>query len=249
MSNYSDPYEQMGISTESLADANDTDADAGMENEPTTTFGSSGSGCPSCSGMESWEDTRNSVLLSERSSMHNGDLGMVLQIQAKRPAIHILTQDNSEFRVYMRSDIWVSPREVNQLCRFLDTRTEHQVVKFLLGVDMSTEQSSLIGPILSAIESCPARTVGLAMGLCSLPETMMWLSCKERDVERYGGINFSKPAFLKTVKEYDYYYRLAFAKAIEIGLLTEADVTSVFENNTEVTIMYNEYHERVQHEH
>jgi len=247
MSNYSDPYEQMGISTESLTEGiDDTDAKAGVEDEPITTFGASEGGCPSCSGLESWEDTRNGVLLSERSTMHSGDLGVILQLQAKRPAIHILTTDNVEFRVYMRSDIWISPREVNQLCRFLDTRTSSQTVKFLLGVDMSTEQSSLIGPILSAIESCLASTIGLAMGLCSLPETMMWLSCKERSVERYGGVNFSKPAFLKTVKEYDYYYRLAFAKAIQIGLLSEADVTAVFENNTEITIMYNEYRERTQ---
>ena len=179
MSDYNDPYEALGLSEESI--------------NPTDEFNQSiSSGVEIQEGsMESFLDIREKLLTEQPTD--NSSMGGITIMSAKPPQIRILSNDGNAYRVYMRSDIQFQPKDINNLCRFLDTRTPNQVVYFILGMDLCVEQSALIGPIVSAIMTCKARTVGMAMGLCSLPETMIWSFCSDRQVLRYGAICYSRP--------------------------------------------------------
>lgn len=241
MSQFSDQYAVLGIDEEALLENGDnlnSDGEAGTEDAETAPIATAGGGVSSggCAGCASWSEFRDKALKEERAE-NRPQMGPILFAAKRPPAIHITTRDNKEFRVYMRSDIWVSPREINQLCRFLDTRDNSQKVEFMLGVDMLAEQSNLIGPIVSSIQNCAAQTFGNAMGLCSLPETIIWLFCKYRTVQRYGTITFTKPSFIKVVPEYEYYYQVAFNRAIDLGLITEAQKEDVFKRNGDIVIM------------
>lgn len=227
MSNYDDPFEALGISEESI---NPTD-------EFTQSI-SSGTEIQSVS-MESFLDIREKLLTN--STTDNSNMGGVTIMQHRPPQIRILSNDGKTYRVYMRSDIQFQPNEINRLCRFLDTRSADHVVYFILGMDLCVEQSALIGPIVSAIMTCKARTVGMAMGLCSLPETMIWSFCSDRQVLRYGAICYSRPEFIKTCPQYESYYRAAFAKGVELNVITAAEVDEVLTKNKEIIKFYKDF--------
>ena len=227
MSNYDDPFEALGISEESI--------------NPTDEFNqsiSSGTEIQSVS-MESFLDIREKLLTD--STTDNSNMGGITIMQNRPPQIRILSNDGKTYRVYMRSDIQFQPNEINRLCRFLDTRSSDQVVYFILGMDLCVEQSALIGPIVSAIMTCKARTVGMAMGLCSLPETMIWSFCSDRQVLRYGAICYSRPEFIKSCPQYESYYRAAFAKGVELNIITQEEVEEVFTKNKEIIKFYKDF--------
>ena len=226
MSNYSDPYDLLGVTEESLTELDPAVGIPGAEQNVTTESNEVVNNDVEVAGTESFVDKRIKILQELRGEEHPELASAAVLGKPRPPQLHILTNDNQTYRVYMRSDIWFSPNEINQLCRFLD---------------MPSEQSSLLGPIISSIISCKGNTVGLAMGLCSFPETMIWSYCKQRDVKRYGAVCYDKPEFIKTCKEYEHYYREAFKRGIEIGLITQEDVDKVFSENKEIMIMYNDY--------
>lgn len=227
MSNYDDPFEALGISEESI---NPTD-------EFTQSI-SNGTEIQSVS-MESFLDIREKLLAD--STTDNSSMGGVTIMQHRPPQIRILSNDGKTYRVYMRSDIQFQPNEINRLCRFLDTRSADHVVYFILGMDLCVEQSALIGPIVSAIMTCKARTVGMAMGLCSLPETMIWSFCSDRQVLRYGAICYSRPEFIKTCPQYESFYKTAFAKGVELNVITQEEVNEVFTKNKEIIKLYKDF--------
>ena len=227
MSNYDDPFDALGISEESI--------------NPTDEFNqsiSSGIGIQSVS-MESFLDIREKLLAD--STTDNSNMSGITIMQNRPPQIRILSNDGKTYRVYMRYDIQFQPNEINRLCRFLDTRSADQVVYFILGMDLCVEQSALIGPIVSAIMTCKARTVGMAMGLCSLPETMIWSFCSDRQVLRYGAICYSRPEFIKSCPQYESYYRAAFAKGVELNVITQEEVEEVFTKNKEIIKFYKDF--------
>lgn len=227
MSNYDDPYEALGISEESI--------------NPTDEFNqsiSSGTEIQS-GGMESFLDIREKLLTEH--TVDNSNMGGITVMQCRPPQIRILSNDGNTYRIYMRSDIQFQPKDINNLCRFLDTRTPNQVVYFILGMDICAEQSALIGPIVSAIMTCKARTVGMAMGLCSLPETMIWSFCSDRQVLRYGAICYSRPEFIKQCPQYESYYRAAFAKGVELNVITATEVDEVFTKNKEIVKFFKDF--------
>ena len=109
MSNYDDPFEALGISEESI--------------NPTDEFNqsiSSGTEIQS-GGMESFLDIREKLLAEQPTD--NSNMGGIAIMAQKPPQIRILSSDGSAYRVYMRSDIQFQPKDINNLCRFLDTRT------------------------------------------------------------------------------------------------------------------------------
>jgi hypothetical protein len=105
-------------------------------------------------------------------------------------------------------------------------------------MDINVEQAALVGPIVSAIQTCKAKTIGMAMGLCSLPETMIWSYCSERNVLRYGAICYAKPEFIKQCPQYESYFREAFEQGIRLGILSKEDVEDVFTKNKEIIKFY-----------
>lgn len=227
MSNYDDPYEALGVSEESI--------------NPTDEFNqsiSSGTEIQS-GGMESFLDIREKLLTE--NAVDNSNMGGITVMQCRPPQIRILSNDGNTYRIYMRSDVQFQPKDINNLCRFLDTRTPNQVVYFILGMDICTEQSALIGPIVSAIMTCKARTVGMAMGLCSLPETMIWSFCSDRQVLRYGAICYSRPEFIKQCPQYESFYKTAFAKGVELNVITQEEVEEVFTKNKEIVKFYKDF--------
>jgi hypothetical protein len=250
---YSDPYEAVGITEEALGELGDQvnpDSGAVELSEEENTIGeydqvtSSGHEASSAA-MEDFGIKFQTTLENLRSEEHPemGDIKVALMAQQKMPQYHILSSDNRIFRVYFRSDIWFRDKEINGICRFLDTRTENQTVMFMLGVDMCTEQSSLVGPIISAIMTCKAKTVGLAMGLCSLPETMIWSYCSEREMLRYGAVCYSRPELIKRYPEYKPYYDQAFKRGVKIGIITDADIEQIYAKNAEIMKMYSDLHQ------
>jgi hypothetical protein len=78
----------------------------------------------------------------------------------------------------------------------------------------------------------------MAMGLCSLPETMIWSYCSERNVLRYGAICYAKPEFIKQCPQYESYFREAFEQGIRLGILSKEDVEDVFTKNKEIIKFY-----------
>lgn len=220
MSDFSDPYDAMGISIENIDPTNEFTET--LSNGVDTEFGS----------LESMDDN------IPDSVKHSTEMATVVALQQKPPQIHILSTDGRNFRVYMRSDICFTSRDINMLCRFLDKCNEDCTVSFILGMDINVEQAALVGPIVSAIQTCKAKTIGMAMGLCSLPETMIWSYCSERNVLRYGAICYAKPEFIKQCPQYESYFREAFEQGIRLGILSKEDVEDVFTKNKEIIKFY-----------
>jgi len=247
MSNYySDPYAAVGITEETLGENVEPTSEPVNAEEEENTIGehdhvySSGHEA-STVAMESFSTKFQSVLEDIRAEEHP-ELGAIkVAVAAQQvPQLHILSTDNTNFRVYFRSDIWFKAKEINDLCRFLDTRTPNQTVAFMLGVDMCSEQSSLVGPVISAIITCRAKTIGLAMGLCSMPETMIWSFCSIRKILRYGAVCYSKPELIKNYPEYKPYYDQAFKRGVQIGIITDADIEQIYSKNAEIMKMYSD---------
>jgi hypothetical protein len=228
MSDYNDPYDALGLSEENInvTDEVEHSISAGVDTQEAS--------------MESFMETRSRLVGTDHSTDDSSMGGITITTQ-RPPQIRILSNDGSSYRVYMRSDIQFQPKDINNLCRFLDTRTPNQVVYFMLGMDICVEQSALIGPIVSAIMTCKARTVGMAMGLCSLPETMIWSYCSDRQVLRYGAICYSRPEFIKECPQYESYYREAFAKGVELNVITKEEVEEVFTKNKEIVKFYTDF--------
>lgn len=158
-----------------------------------------------------------------------------------RSGLFIRTSGDGNYRVYFASMAFINQSMINKLCRFLDTRSENDTVTFMLGVDFESDCSHRIGSVLSSLESCKARTIGLAMGLCSLTETMLWAFCREKTVLRYGAITFRKPEFIKVVEEYSYYYKVFYDKIVnELHILTQEEVDEMYAKNTSIMKMYSE---------
>ena len=208
-----DPYEEMGITPEELQDKTEVDSQEIV------------------SGTEDFKSTSAAEMA-----------GMPQCPQGDPRGIFIRTTGDNTYRIYFKSSAYINSSMVNQLCRFLDTRSDSDTVVFMLGVDFEADCSHRIGPILSAILSCKAHTVGLAMGLCSLTETMIWAFCDERQVMRYGAITFRKPEFIKVCEEYSYYYKVFYDKIVnELHILTQEEVDEMYSKNTSIMRMYNEF--------
>lgn len=242
MSNlYNDPYSMLGLTTESLTKDETIGETPAEEDNVTAEITAANSVGTEVTGMENFVDMRERVLMEQRRLEHP-TLAEPVADKRQENTIRIITNDNKNFRIYMRSDIWFSSKEVNQLCRFLDTRTSEHTVTFCLGVDMCAEQSNLVGPIISSIITCSGTTIGDAMGLCSLPETMIWSYCKKRLISRYGAVCWSKPGFIKHCPQYESYYREAFKRGVEIGMLSSTDIEDVFTKSSEIMKMYSDVH-------
>ena len=250
---YSDPYAAIGVTEEALGELGDqVNPNSGAvelseeentisEYDAATSSGHEATTVAMEGFSEKFQTTLENLRSEERPEL--GDVKAAFVVQQKVPQYHILSNDNRVFRIYFRSDIWFRDKEVNSLCRFLDTRSPDQVVMFMLGVDMCAEQSSLVGPIISAIMTCKAKTVGMAMGLCSLPETMIWSYCSERKMLRYGAVCYSRPELIKHYPEYKPYYDEAFRRGIKIGIITGADVEQIYAKNAEIMKMYSDLHQ------
>lgn len=228
MTDFSDPYDAMGIGAEEGINVIPEVVDSMSSG---TEFGTA--------SMESLEDALANLIGPETTEQ--ADMATMIAMQPKPSQIHILSTDSANYRVYMRSDIKFTSRDINKLCRFLDTRTEKQVVAFILGMDIDTEQAALIGPIVSAIQTCRAKTIGMAMGLCSLPETMIWSYCAERAVLRYGAICYAKPEFIKQCPQYESYFREAFEQGVRLGIITKEEVEEVFTKHKEIIKFYKDF--------
>lgn len=211
------PYEEMGITPEKLQE--DTEVDT-SEVEPTA-------------GNEDF-----SLDISKKEMINPA----LLEAANNKNSMFIRTCGDNVYRIYFKSDTRFTSELINRISRFLDTRSEKDTVVFILGVDFDNEMSQQIGPILSSIMTCKANTVGCAMGLCSLCETMIWSYCKERQVMRYGALQFSKPVFIKICKEYDHYFKVFYNKVVnDLHLLTQEQVDEIYTKNTSIMKMYNEF--------
>lgn len=173
--------------------------------------------------------------------MDKSQMGVGVMVRPNVRRVFVRTSDHKNFRVYIRSDIQFDPSVINRICRFLDTRSASDTVTFILGVDADENSTPMIGPIISSVASCKAKTIGIAAGLCGMTETMIWTFCNERIMFRYGAITFGKPEFLKDCKEYGPYYDTFFNKAIELGLLTKDKLDEIYTQNKTVMIMSDEY--------
>ena len=230
---YSDPYAAIGVTEEALGELGDqVNPNSGAvelseeentisEYDAATSSGHEATTVAMEGFSEKFQTTLENLRSEERPEL--GDVKAAFVVQQKVPQYHILSNDNRVFRIYFRSDIWFRDKEVNSLCRFLDTRSP--------------------GPIVSAIMTCKAKTVGMAMGLCSLPETMIWSYCAERKILRYGAVCYSRPELIKHYPEYKPYYDEAFRRGVKIGIITDADVEQIYAKNAEIMKMYSDLHQ------
>ena len=216
-----DPYKEMGITPEELQDKTEVDTSK-VDEEVVGT-----------------EDFSLDVFKKE---MFNP-----APEATRKNCMFIRTIGDDVYRIYFRSDTRFTSDLINRISRFLDTRTEKETVVFMLGVDFDNEMSQQLGPILSSIMTCKANTVGCAMGgcamgLCSFSETMIWSYCKERQVMRYGALQFSKPVFIKVCKEYEHYFKVFYDKVVnDLHLLTQEQVEEIYTKNTSIMKMYKEF--------
>lgn len=163
--------------------------------------------------------------------------------KGKETALLIRTSDKQNFRIYMKAEWWFTQRYINGICRFLDSRKEGETVTFILGTKMSDWQAHIIGAVIGAIMRCKASIRTIAAGYCSIPESLIWCFGQQRDMMRYGALTFCTTEFLDHCKEYRAYFEYVFKKAIEIGVLSEEDVQSIWDTGREKQILYCDYKE------
>lgn len=165
----------------------------------------------------------------------------VCQPEGKQKALLIRTSDNKNFRIYMKAEFYFSHPYLNSICRFLDTRTEGQTVTFILGTKMCDYQIHMLGGLMSSIISCKATVNTIAAGMCSNIESMIWCFGQNRDVYRYGALTFGRSDFVKFCEKYTEYFNVTFKRAVEIGVLTQEEVTEITETGREKMILYSDY--------
>ena len=149
--------------------------------------------------------------------------------------------DGKNYRIYFKTEFFFEARYINTICRFLDNLQSDCTVTFILGSKMDDSQTHVVGPVVAAIQSCKAKVIGIAAGYCSIPETMIWCYCHERDVYRYGALSFCKTDIISVCKAYTAYFETFFKRAIEIGVLTPETVKHIWESGNEMMILYKDY--------
>ena len=164
-----------------------------------------------------------------------------------QPDIPLLvrTSDEKNFRVYIKEDMAFCQNYVNKLCFFLDSRTPGQTVMIILGAKLCDEQAHMVGAILSAIQTCKARVIGVCAGYCGVTETLLWCYCPNRLMYRYGALSFGISNIVKEVPSYMKYFEKFLNKAQGLNILTEDEVRQIKETGCELMILYSEYAQRV----
>ena len=161
--------------------------------------------------------------------------------QRKVSPFLVRSLDGKNYRIYFKTEFFFEARYINTICRFLDDMRPGNTVTFILGSKMDDSQTHVVGPVVAAIQSCRAKVIGIAAGYCSIPETMIWCYCHERDVYRYGALSFCKTDIISVCKAYTAYFETFFKRAIEIGVLTPETVKHIWESGNEYMILYNDY--------
>ena len=161
--------------------------------------------------------------------------------KGKDAAMLIRTADGKNFRIYMKADFWFTQRYINGICQFLDSRTEDQTVTFILGTKMSDWQTHILGALISAMQNCKATVNTIAAGYCSIPETIIWCFGQNRDMYRYGALTFCTTEFIQVCPAYKSYFDVFFKRAVEIGIITEDVVKSIWETSRDYLVMYSDY--------
>lgn len=165
-------------------------------------------------------------------------LAMFSSVKPMNNIPSIRTSDKIHFRVFLKAQQEFTEEYITRLCRFLDSRTPEQTVTFYLGNSLSNRYTMIIGSILSAIHSCPAKTIGIAAGCCGVPETMMWCFCNERQIAEYGALTFGGTDLIRHFQFYKYYLDVCFDRAIAIGIINRELVDTIWKDGKEVLLTY-----------
>lgn len=152
--------------------------------------------------------------------------------------LFIRTTDDINFRLYLKTNYSASGNYVNRFCRFLDSRNPSQNVTIFMGCHHDDRDSYIIGAILSAVVSCPGNVHAVAAGLCGMPETLIWLFAKTREISEYGSLLFSGTHVIDTLSEYRYFLEIGFAKAKELDILTDEEIVNLWKSRNELLITY-----------
>lgn len=154
----------------------------------------------------------------------------------KANTLRIRTIDNVNFRIYIPSDLMFSRSFIINLCMFLDSLNENQSVTFILGAKVYDAVACNLGAVISAMENCRAHIITIAAGYCSIPESIIWTYGRERKVYRYGALTFGKTDIVRAVDKYDDYFKVAFERAKEVGIITDEDIVELNKFNTKMIL-------------
>lgn len=187
--------------------------------------------------LTSPEDNENTTDISSTESL-DVQMNMLPGQQKINDNLIVLSRDDVHFNVYLNSNTYIgSPQYVNKFCRFMDSRTENQVVKLHLGAGVHDMFWIHIGAIISAIIDCKANVITYAGGACGMTESIIWLFGKERTAGHYGQLSFEMGNYkYKIITDHQGYVDFFFDKAKEIGILSEQDVTSIIHENRGVSL-------------
>ncbi len=187
--------------------------------------------------QESINIKSNKVYTQMYEEMFQPLFGPILGQQQQSPVL-IRTQNNKDFRVYIKSSIYLTPQYINTLCRFIDSRSPDQTVTFILGTKTEDFQIHMLGSILTAMMTCKAKIITLAVGYCSFFETAIWCFGQERKVLRYGALTFGKSEFIAVCPKYEEYFDVIYNKAKEVGIITEEDIIKIKDTSKEKMLTF-----------
>lgn len=159
--------------------------------------------------------------------------------QAQVPLM-IRTNNQRDYRVYLKAEMYMSHPYINGLMRFLDSRNAGETVTFVLGTQVDNAQAHVLGPVISAIQDCKAKVITIAAGYCSIPESFIWCYGHERHMLRYGALSFGKTDFILVCEAYKAYFDICFQRARSLGVLTDEQIKQIWDGN-ELMIMYPDF--------
>lgn len=138
---------------------------------------------------------------------------------------YIYTSDNVNYRMYFQPAMIWSPREIRNVCKFLDSLTSDNTVTIYLGGDGDDNSSYLAGAVLDSVRECEALVTAVCAGLCSSVETMIYCYAHKREFDRYGSLRFEiNRTFTNARPAWKAYYQQFLDRGMELGLLTQQDV-------------------------
>ena len=161
-------------------------------------------------------------------------------VKTQQTPVLIRTHNNKDFRVFIKSSIYLTPQFINTLCHFIDSRTQEQSITFILGTKTEEFQLHMLGSILTAMMTAKCQIITLAVGYCSFFETAIWCYGKERKVLRYGALTFGKGEFITVCPKYEEYFNTIYERAKDIGVLTEEDIAAIKDTGKEKMILSTE---------
>lgn len=187
-------------------------------------------------GTESFTSTELNKVRTKMQPTMDGP--MIIAAQAMPPDVPFIRKspNSNSYRIYISTNTQFSPLFNSTICKFLDSRSHEDSVTFMLGVGVGEDitVSHEVSSIIHSMKSAEYTTTAIAMGMCSVSETFLWMNARNRLMTRYGALTFGTGAVIELCDAYREFYRAMMDTAVVEQLITTAQAEAILKTNKQI---------------